>query len=363
MKIDWTDYDLTDFVVKHEGFCSVPAKLITPNHIGTKFTQKNKIFRSSIWSLTGELLSASFPKFVNLGENPDNFPPPESLKNCHLVSKIDGSCCIVDYVNGQFSMRTRGTFSYKTMENAADFDFCWDNHPNIAKWIKENPHCSLLFEITTPNLRIVVDYGDTPKFWLIGAVDKRDYSLMPQKELDTLSKFFGVERPEYHEFSTINQLVSQVEKWTGQEGVCWYSGRDQEIHKIKGDWYRKLHAAKENFRSIEHVMDAWFVLGQPTYTDAVQKFTETYDYETMLFAQPHISKICDGYKEVQKILEGMKRFVDESLKPLSTRKEQALKTLDSYGKTNRASFVFKLLDGKTLETEDCKKLLYQVLKK
>jgi len=90
--------------------------------------------------------------------------------------------------------------------------------------------------------------------------------------------------------------------------------------------------------------------------------SEHYDYETMLICQSHASKICDANKVVDKIVWGMKLFVDQVLKPLPSRKDQAKKVLDSYGQTNRASFVFKLLDNNPLSNDELKKLLYQVLK-
>ena len=127
MRVNFDNYDLTDFLIK-EGvsFGGLYAKLIQPNHIGTKFTQKNKIFRSSIWSDAGELLSASYPKFVNFGENPAEFPVPLSIDGWTFVEKIDGSACIVDYVNDNFSARTRGTFTYEGMENVDDFNFAFE---------------------------------------------------------------------------------------------------------------------------------------------------------------------------------------------------------------------------------------------
>ena len=63
MRIDLSTIDAEQFQIKPGIFCGLDAILVIPNHIGTKFTQANKIFSSSIWSKTGELLSASFPKF------------------------------------------------------------------------------------------------------------------------------------------------------------------------------------------------------------------------------------------------------------------------------------------------------------
>jgi hypothetical protein len=54
--------------------------------------------------------------------------------------------------------------------------------------------------------------------------------------------------------------------------------------------------------------------------------------------------------------------VNNRLRSLPSRKEQAQLVISSYGETNRAAFVFKLLDGKSLGKEEYKKLLFQVLK-
>lgn len=212
MKIDFSNYDLLEFSVTDGFFCGLPAKLIIPKEIGAKFTQKNKIFRSSIWSVDGELLSASFPKFVNWGENPDNFPIPKSLSGCKLVDKIDGSTCIIDYVNSQVSMRTRGTFTYSKAENYRDFEFCLEAHPKIAEFLKEHPNVSLLCEITTPNQKIIINYGETPQFWLTGLINKEDYSLMPQRMVDDLAEELGLKRPKYYEFNSVNSLLGEIEK-------------------------------------------------------------------------------------------------------------------------------------------------------
>ena len=40
----------------------------------------------------------------------------------------------------------------------------------------------------------------------------------------------------------------------------------------------------------------------------------------------------------------------------------AAKVFGAYGNTNRATFLFKLLDGKQLDDDAIKKLIYQVLK-
>lgn len=202
---------MTEFAIKEGVFGSIWSKLITPSHIGTKFTQKNKIFRSSIWSSdTNELLSGGLIKFVNFSENPSEFPVPLSIDNCAFVEKIDGSLCCIDYINGQISMRTRGTLSYVSLENALDFEYCLSKYPQITTWLMQNSYYTLLCEITTPKLKIVLDYGPEPDFWLVGAVNKNDYSLMPQNELDKLGIILGLRRPVSFSFNSIDQLLAEV---------------------------------------------------------------------------------------------------------------------------------------------------------
>lgn len=361
MKIDFTEHNLDEFIVNHGVFCGMPATLVIPNHIGTKFTQHNSIFRSSIWDLDGNLISASFKKFVNWGENPDNFPTPESLNKTTIVEKIDGSAVIIDYVNSVLSMRTRGTFSVITMENAVDFELCLNKYPKISEWLKNNSNYSLIAEITTPNLRIVIRYGDEPDFCLTGAINKDDYSLMTQTELDKLAGELGMARPDTYSFNDISDLLFNIDSWQQKEGVCVYSNNGQTIHKVKSTWYLKLHAFKSE-ASFENTIDLFFAYDMPLYQDFEKKLIDQFDYECFQMVRGFASTICEGYKEVQKIVSSMVKFAD-SLKSLPNRKEQALKVFSSYGKeSNRSSFVFAILDGKSLSKEQQKKLLYQVTK-
>lgn len=362
MQIDFNNYDLTNFLVKEGIFCGIPAKLITPNHIGTKFDQSNKIFRSSIWSLDGVLLSAAFKKFVNAGENPDNFPLPSSLDGTAIVDKIDGSLCCIDYINDTLSMRTRGTFSVDTAENVSDFYLCLDKYPKITEWLKNNPNYSLITEITTPNCRIVIRYGDDPDFWLTGVINKDDYSLMTQSDLDKLAVELGMKRPSSYTFTSISDLIDNVNKWVGKEGICLYSKDGQEIWKVKSADYCLKHRLKEEFGNIEKIIDFFIQCKCPQYQVFLEKISEVVDWETANEVRGDVSNICDAYKEVNKIVHGMQVFVDMVLSPLKTRREQAEKVLSSYGTTNRAAFVFKTLDKKPLGDDDLKKLLYQCLK-
>ena len=92
MKIDLAKINTEQFMVHQHIVDGEVLHLVQPQHISAKWTQENKIFRSSVWNNDGELVSASFPKFVNFGEAPEVFPLPSSLNKTTIVEKIDGCC-------------------------------------------------------------------------------------------------------------------------------------------------------------------------------------------------------------------------------------------------------------------------------
>ena len=66
------------FKFQHVDFCGEEAILVTPAIQGTSWNQVNKYFRSVIYRKSDyTVLSSGFPKFVNYGENVENFPPPK----------------------------------------------------------------------------------------------------------------------------------------------------------------------------------------------------------------------------------------------------------------------------------------------
>ena len=367
MKVDLSSIDLTQFYVNEHVLNGEMVYLVIPKQIGCVWNQQNKIFRSSVWNSNGELISASFPKFVNFGENPEVFPVPTSLKDCVVTEKLDGSTLIVSKYKGQYIIRTRGTIDAARMEkNGFEIDiFKNEVLPKLLEYFEpyDTWTQSVIFEWTSPLNTIVINYGDKPRFVLIGMVDHFNYQLQDQPFLDRLAKEYGLERPPTYTFADIEDLISNVEQWKGKEGVCLYSKNGQEIHKCKGFDYLRLHRMKSELSSIDKVIDVWIAQGRPSYEDFYNYVSTTFDYELAEQCRGFISKIADGYKEVLKIEEGMKTFLKEQVLPMPTRKLQAVVVIQSYGKTNRANFLFKLLDGKTLGDDDYKKLLYQVLKK
>lgn len=361
MKVNLQSINLEQFYVNEHIINGELCFLVTPKQMGCEWTKENKIFRSSLWNSEGELISASFPKFVNWGEKPEVFPVPTSLKNCVVMEKLDGSTLIVSKYKGQFIIRTRGTVDASMMEkNGEEIEIFKQSFLPSLDDGEDTWNISYIFEWTSPLNQIVINYGDVPQFTLIGIIDHFDYSLWEQSVLDAHAIEHGFLRPLTYTFTDVADLISNVELWEGKEGVCVYSKDGQEIHKVKSFMYLRLHHMKSELSSMEKIIDVWISQKYPAYNEFYNYIATTLDFELAEQCRGSISKIADGYKEVLKIISHMKSFV-EPLKSLP-RKDAALKILASYGETNRKSFCFNLLDGRELDGESIKKLMFQVLK-
>ncbi len=360
-KIILNTYD--DFFYKDVVFCGEDAIFIHPQNMGSKFTQENKYLRSIIVNKNGEVLSCSFPKFKNAYEDVENFPMPKSLENVKILTKIDGSTAIIDYVNEFMNVRTRGTTICDSLENREDFYYCLGKYPKIKEFMKGNSHLTLIFEITTPNQKIIIDYGEEPDFTFIGAVDKNFLQLLSQYELDKISKKIKVKRPEYHSFGSIEDIFEFCETNKNIEGFCIYFDNDQSIIKCKTKFYCTLHKLKSEISSFEKLVDFYVESGCMGYIDSYNLICDTIDFEIAEYVKGDLSNICDGMKEVKKIVDNMVDIVNNEISKLPTRKDQAQTIIQKWGNTNRASFAFLILDGKELEKDQIKKILYQVLKK
>lgn len=364
MNINLSTIDQLQFKVALHVLNDESVYLIQPNDMNCKWTQQNKIFRSSVWNKDGELISAGFPKFTNFGENPDNFPVPTDLNKSFIASKLDGSLLIVSKYKGQYILRTRGTLDASKLETGAELEIFKEKYlpilnescNNVETW-----EISFLFEWLTASddHTIVLKYTNVPDWILVGAINHGDYSLYPQDVLNSFAMLSGFKRPESFKFNAINELIDSVTSWKDKEGIVLYTNNGQTLHKIKSDFYKKLHAFKSN-ATLNHMVDLFFQFDMPSYQDFEKKLVETFDYECLTMVKNFIPTIYDAFAKVIEIENGIKEFVN----PLRIlpRKEAAHKIL-LYSAANQTGFCFQLLDNKPLTKEMYKKLIWRILEK
>lgn len=360
MKLEKLPHEEEGFKTYPVNFCGIPSYLMIPE-ISAKWNRENLFQRSLILRAdTFEVVSSGWPKFFNYGEKPDCYPNPEIFKDWVVTEKIDGSLLILDYFNGQRNMRTRGTASYVTQNNAEDFEKLFEKYPALNNWDDEK--LSLLFEIVTPNNVIVVRPEDID-FVFLGGVWKDTMQVMTVEEQFTFSKMNGLKTPKTYTFKNIQEMVELVKDWRGTEGVVLAYNNNQNRVKLKSDWYLTLHKIKSELNSENNLIEFYVKSGLPDYKNFYDLIEKNFDFEIAQQLMGQISKMTDAGKEVKRIIEHMKDFVND-IRNFETRKEQALAIMRSYGgeKNNRAGMVFTILDGNLLSDDQKVKLMYQVLK-
>jgi hypothetical protein len=371
MKIDLQSIDKESFMVHQHFVGEHECFLVQPKNIGATWNKENLIYRSSLWDKDGSPVSLSFKKFFNYDEKPDIFPAPSDLKNAKLMEKLDGSTLIFSRYKGHTVIRTRGTVDARKQANGYEIDHLLQKYSAFMKYLesRETDCFSYVFEWLSPTNRIVLNYGDEPDMALTGIINHASYEYANQITLDDTAKSLGLRRPRTFSYNSVEEMKSAVEVLKDQEGLCVYYGNGQQIRKVKAAQYLFLHRAKSEISSIEKVIDVyidWFIprhtlSHEPTgYVEFFEYLTEKFDFEIATMATGHASRICDAMKEVSKIMNALFEFA--SARMYIARNIAAKEILQAYGSTGRSAIIFKMLDRKTIGTDDYKKLLYQVLK-
>lgn len=357
MKIDPpTEKDC--FNIQSCDFCGVGAYLITPR-IDAKWNEDNLHFRSIILNKDGEVLSCGFKKFFNYLEKPDCYPSPELFNDWRIEEKKDGSLVIVDYVNGQFSMRTRGTSSYKGQENYKDFELLKEKVTKLEKFISQNAHLSLLFEIATPSNVIVIRPKET-EFTFLNAINKNNLQMVSSAELVEIWRSIGCPpTPQQYDFDdsrNLSKIYQAVKEWRGHEGIVLTYNNGQNKLKLKSDWYLFIHRIKSQLNSTNNLIEYYTNCGEPSLENFSKKIEEEYDYEIAIQLQEEIEKICAAGEKARQKINEIQSYIT-SISSLGSRKDKAEFILKKYKAQGLSALAFSILDSKKIENKEKNKLI------
>lgn len=361
MKLNSKLLDVTDFNIRECQFAGDDCLWVFPKLEGVAWNEENEVLRSSIWRKSdGELISAGYKKFFNWEQKPEIHPAPTNLHNKIVcVEKLDGSCLIISKYKGELITRTRRALTYSLLNGDELEKVLKVKYPKVFdNTLLNTEQYSFLYEWVTPTNQIVIRAAE-PELYLTGMVIHENYTYETQSNLDKLALELGVKRPKYKKYKDVEHMLTDVNGLKGEEGICVYYGNEQHIRKVKSEWYITIH----NFRNemnLKNVVDLYLEHGMPKYQEFCDIVQNQFDYEGLLQARSLISQICDAKENSDKIVLGMKLFLN-SINHLCTRKEKAFRINSSYGQTNRADMVFTLLDGKDLDLKQWKKLLFQSL--
>ena len=115
-------------------------------------------------AITGRCICAMFPKFFNLGENLNTTIDIVKPKYSYCTIKIDGSMVAPCLINNKVIFKTKKSF-YSNVANQINNNIP-DNILNLSLELLSN-NLTPIFEYTSQDTKIVIDYGVIPKFTLL----------------------------------------------------------------------------------------------------------------------------------------------------------------------------------------------------
>lgn len=189
---------------------------------------------------TGDLLALPFEKFFNVNEKAHTQANivAEEMTRCvpYACEKVDGSMINAVLIDGEIYLKTKKSFVSDVaiaaqaamtpeVEALSRYLIGWGYTP--------------IYEYTSPDSKIVVNYGDKPEFALIAARSMKDGTYLDQPALDSHALHYQVMRHGWIYTHDLKFLTDRIETEQDIEGWVIYlpSGR----YKIKTKWYMDRH--------------------------------------------------------------------------------------------------------------------------
>ncbi len=192
----------------------------------------------TFFSETGELASLPFEKFFNVNEKAhtqSHLIEKEEIK--FILEKHDGSMITPALINGEVFLKTKKSFFS---------DVALEAQENMSARVRSLCSAALtsnlcpIFEYTSPDNKVVVDYGDDPNFTLLAIRDMVDGSYLSWDSLVLFAKYYGVDIvPRVSKFKTVKDLLDVTKTAEGIEGWVVYTDRGR--YKVKTQWYMDRH--------------------------------------------------------------------------------------------------------------------------
>ena len=345
-----------EFCVRDCVISNTECKLVFPIKHDIKWSDENKMFRSSIWTKDGELVSASWKKFTNLGEQLE-FEPIDIDSDIEFIHKLDGSTLIISKFKGELIVRTRGTHDATILANGDEIPFLKQKYPLIFNNDTLNSEqYSIICEWYSPKNIIVEREAEEPTLWLTGVIKHDDYSYVLQKDLDVFATDWKIERPVRYQFNSLSSMIESVNQWKKGEGIVIYGNDGQVLKKTKSDRYLLLHRVKSTLSNVKNFIEFYIDKEMPS-CEGFGKIIETeFDYEIANQLKGEIEKICEVGEKSKKYIDHILEVVHD-IRTVETRKEQALMIKRNF--KENSSFVFSVLDGKIITKEQWTKLINQ----
>lgn len=293
---------------------------------------------------TWDLISYPFRRFFNDSEVQE-ITESFCFSDAIALEKLDGSLVSVFNYRGKWLMATRGMIENVSKVGFSDMTFKDLFHETVKKyhgfWNKLNPDFCYIFELTTPENRVVTFYTERD----IHLLTMRRVGFWVELALPNLmeqSKILGVSIPSITEFSGKEDLLVLIKKLaTLQEG---YVAVDYTKMDNDGISFKRVKVKNPSYVAIHHLKDragrSLRSLASLVYDNNQEEFLGYFPE-----FKPYIDTVQKKYDEY---IQAMGQDVIDNQKWLDMERTGENRKLFAQValKCKNPSFMFQLYDGK-----------------
>jgi len=170
------------------------------------WTMQLRMCRGIVFDRYADLVALCLLKFFNAGENA--FTKKLPARPHEVLDKLDGHYGQIFCYEGEFYVKTRGSFTHRTSEIANEM---LQEAVERKKWKKLGiGHVSLGTEVIHPETHVICDYGERRNLRLIAAFDNRTLEDFKHDKLLEYGKRLGLPVVKRWIFETSKDVLAAV---------------------------------------------------------------------------------------------------------------------------------------------------------
>lgn len=199
--------------------------------------------RGIVFDASGNVISRPFHKFFNVGETEET-QVSKLTGTYEILEKRDGSLITPVLIGGAVVFKSKKSF-YSDVAVEANSNVPEQVYQFSLEFCKDN--FTPIFEYTSPNNRVVIDYGTEPEFVLLALRNNVTGEYVPYHTLELVAESHGVNLIERYGL-TLNECFDNSKYLTDFEGWCLRDTDTGFYAKLKTDWYLRNHKARTKLR-------------------------------------------------------------------------------------------------------------------
>ena len=262
---------------------------------------------------TKKIVCFPFTKFGNYGEI---YAADIDWQSARVQEKIDGSIIKVYFYNKKWHIATNSTidanealagssqrsFGELFYEAAENQNFDWD---------RLDKKCTYMFELTSPESRVVIDYGDTPKIWHIGT-----RNIATEKEIET---DIGIIKPKQYPLGDLASCIEAAKTINDNKDSI-----ENEGFVVVDKDYNRIKIKSPEYVFIHHILPNGAVSDETLLT-AIKEGTSDDIEAYRADIAPRIVYLREGMKDIEKRLRYYVKYWSKQIKKRNlSRKDFAL---------------------------------------